>query len=153
MFFFHFAQFFRLNCFRTHGVCPQKTFLHIKVTLGFIGEVFFVLKQALSLNEFANSWEAVITGLKFDPVPPHGYLFWYFRDGNMRNSRHWLPDCLSVELGFRIPRAVFRIFQSLQQKICWIPESEFLYMVRHKRKTIKFDVVRKRPVIKKILIS
>ena len=57
MFFFHFAQFFRLNCFRTHGVFPQKTFLHIKVTLGFIGEVFFVLKQALSLNEFANIHE------------------------------------------------------------------------------------------------
>ena len=149
----------------------------------------------------------------------------------MRNSRHWIPDCLSRELGFRIPRAVFLIFQpfcsknlldsgigislhvacsrlrdgggkSFSNKKCEkragagerqggglislshflrrhcprpFPEScasyfrftrfnmlplyylrawhRLLYMVRHKRKTIKFDVVRKRPALKKILIS
>ena len=32
---------------------------------------------------------AVITRLKFDPVPHHDYLFLYFRVGNMRNFIFW----------------------------------------------------------------
>ena len=51
------------------------------------------------------------------------------------DSRYWIPDSFSAELGFQIPivreiRNPWAVFRISTRKIYWIPESGFYYMAR-----------------------